>query len=259
MMNSAKTCIIASLLAFFGYQPLMAADYTCSITIRGGEIYSTCQEPVEIVQRDDANGRAIVRVDMQSMGNWNCLNATAVIANPEGWVLNVGNSPTNNGYGGDGATFSNDSETEIVVPSGASSGVLHLYHNDYSVGPYPMMTVDELISDFSIMKLSFGDQYFHAKSSASPKTRHFFKDGQSTETSQDYSKLKWMLSHQETKNVTLWSQFIYRLGGSDDEAGRNDFIYWIGINTVVNSTIGSRVGSGVRKIIITVTTDACGS
>lgn len=39
---------------------------------------------------------------------------TAIVCDPEGWTLHVGDSPSNNGFGGDAAQFTNDAELQIV-------------------------------------------------------------------------------------------------------------------------------------------------
>lgn len=253
-MIRTKSIILLSVIAFFGYQPLMAADYSCFIKIGDGEISSTCQDPITIVNQDEANGRAIVQADMRSMDNWKCLKTVAVIRKPAGWV---GNSPTNNGYGGDGGTFSNDSEMQIVIPSGAKSGVLSLYHNDYSAGPYPMMIIDDMTSQISILELSFGDQHFQMEDICLHNTRGYDRHNRENETSRISKNWNRKNHCRESKNVTLFSEFIYRLGGNDNEAGRNDYRYWIGINTVATSLHGSRVGSGIKIMILTVSTEAC--
>jgi hypothetical protein len=236
----------------------LAADYSCSITIRNDGVVSTCQEPITIVDQDDADGRAVVRVDMQSMQNWQCFKAVAVIYEPEGWVINVGNSPTNNGYGGDGTSFSNDSEMQIVVPTDGENGILSLYHNDYSDGPYPMMVVDDMISHFSVLELSIGDQYFYAENKGASDIKQLFEGHHSRDIRKSYKNHKRKRFCRDSKNVKLLSDVIYRLGGNDYEAGSNDFIYWIGINRVIGPT-GNRIGSGIKKITLTVSTDACGS
>ena len=57
--------------------------------------------------------RGVIEVDM---GEFECLQMEVEVKKAQGWVLNFGNSPTNNGFGGDAATFQHDSEFEIFVP-----------------------------------------------------------------------------------------------------------------------------------------------
>ncbi len=132
-----------------------------------------------------------------------------------------------------------------------------LYHNDYSEGPYPMMIVDDIISQFSILELSFGDQYFQMEDIYLNNTRAYDGNNLDDEISRISKNWTGKRHYREAKNVTLLSEFIYRLGGNDDEAGLNDFRYWIGINTVVSNLHGSRVGTGVKAMILTVSTEDC--
>jgi hypothetical protein len=57
-----------------------------------------------------ASGMATAAIDLT---NFREAYISAQICNPTGWVLNIGDSPSNNGGSGDGGEFSNDAELEI--------------------------------------------------------------------------------------------------------------------------------------------------
>jgi hypothetical protein len=69
---------------------------------------STCSGP--IVSQMMGSGQAVFQVDLTGFSQ---LYLALTICDPTDWVLNIGNSPSNNGAGGDAAQFSNDSELQI--------------------------------------------------------------------------------------------------------------------------------------------------
>ena len=90
--------------------------------------------------------RGVIDVDM---GEWQCLQMDVDVKKAQGWVLNFGNSPTNDGFAGDGGDFTHDSEFEIFVPGptpgppggplplpgSQTPGALNVYTNDLAAPP----------------------------------------------------------------------------------------------------------------------------
>ena len=52
-----------------------------------------------------------------------------------------------------------------------------------------------------------------------------------------------------TRNVALQSENVFRLGGADDEAGVNDYLYCVGLNRIVQSD-WFRIGTGVKSVSV---------
>ena len=83
---------------------------------------TTCAAP--IVATFGA-GEATVAIDMTGLAE---LEIDTQICDPMGWVLHLGDSPSDNGYGGDSGQFSNDAEIQLqgtqldVFPNQMASG-----------------------------------------------------------------------------------------------------------------------------------------
>ncbi len=223
-----KTLSIALIILGFALSKGTSAE-TFECTLRLDVFRTSCTYPVLIEEINQDASRALVSVDMSE--GWQCLKMRAVVMEPEGFLLNIGNSPTNNGGGGDGSTFSNDSELDVIVTEANSGGVLRAYANDFSNGPrlpggsgaQPILRIDDFLAPFRRIDFEIGDQCLYAKG---------------------------------RKNSTLQSEFIYRLGGLDEEAGENDFTYWVGVNRVITG-LSSRNGSGVQRVRFVLSTDPC--
>lgn len=73
---------------------------------------------------------------------------------PTGWVVNIGDSATNNGWGGDAATQSNDAEAQIFNQD------LTVYASDYGqagvVATHPGAAIAGSYNDFFIVDKWFG-------------------------------------------------------------------------------------------------------
>ena len=135
------------------------------------------------------------------MSGWQCFWIEAEINDPEGWIINVGNSYSNNGGGGDSGDFTNDSELEItfdeeLVPESEGQGLLRVFDNGYNTQVVPVLKIGDFISEHkSIVQMGIGDQCVNVT----------------------------------PRNVALQSENVFRLGGADDEAGVNDYLYWVGL------------------------------
>jgi hypothetical protein len=161
--------------------------------------------------------QAVVQIDMSTYSVLEMkIEVPAPLAlSPTGWILNIGNSPSNNGYGGDGGDFANDSELQIF------NGQISVYGDDYSIGnpqvPRPMQTVDGFISGAGdIIRVEVTDQQLSVENSRTGRT------------------------------LSIPSSYLFRLGGIDKEASRNDYIYYAAFNRTIGDA--TRTGSGVVKV-----------
>lgn len=161
------------------------------------------------------------------------LTMSVMFKDPNGWVLNVGDSSTNNGYGGDRATFYNDAEMQIVNTN--MSGYFNQFNfldpytnsctpscNPYPLPyPYPSFSMNRVLlpTGTTIAKFVIKDQFFNANFSAT--------------------------------NVpfTLQNPYFLRLIGKDLEqpSGLNDKIWYAGVNRVIYGP-GARIGKGALRI-----------
>ncbi len=80
----------------------------------------TCSSPA-ISASPITNGQMTASIDMRG---FTALQITLEACDSNGWTFHLGDSPTNDGYGGDAASTSNDAELQIV------SGNLAVYGND---------------------------------------------------------------------------------------------------------------------------------
>ena len=78
--------------------------------------------------RRSANGQAVMKLtlDPRRTGYTRAIFDVSYTEAPIGWTVNIGDSPSNNGYGGDGGDQSNDAEMVI------NDGALIVYGNDYT-------------------------------------------------------------------------------------------------------------------------------
>lgn len=168
-----------------------------------------------------ALSQAVMKINM---ANHQALEMKIEVQNPGGdWLLNIGNSPSNNGAGGDGGDFSNDSEIDITKDT---EWKLRVYGNDYSTGagiPRPLLVTNEFI------------------------TREFIDSGKETIRVKIGDERLWIKSEVRGNEAALFeNEYIFRLGATDDECGGVDYQYYVAFNR----TIGSpwRTGTGVTKV-----------
>ncbi|XP_046341934.2 uncharacterized protein LOC124122831 [Haliotis rufescens] len=71
--------------------------------------------------------RGVLKLSFGAPGSANRKNKVLIdmwFSNPSGWVFNIGDSPTNNGYGGDSGTTSRDAEIQ------GTGSTFRIYGND---------------------------------------------------------------------------------------------------------------------------------
>lgn len=236
-----------------------ATEYDCFVEFEHGSttFYSSCQPPIALDEGEFTPHDAVVIVDMS---DWQCLRVAAKIRDPQGWVMNIGNSYSNNGGAGDIGDFSNDSEFDItfdetLVPESKGQGLLRVFDNDYTVQAIPILKIGEFIDEHrSGIRIEIGDQCLRVRTCGKSLHRGAAVEPQGFLGPSDKAHRFTIVN----RNATLQSEYIFRLGGADAEAGKNDFRYWVGLNRVVQSD-SNRSGKGVQKVFFTLSTDACES
>jgi hypothetical protein len=197
---------------------------SCHFDFNTGE--NTCQPPCAVVWPYEPNGgidwalkQAVMEIDMEGQ---QALEMKIEISDPGGnWLLNVGNSTSNNGAGGDGGHFSNDSEFDMAK---STDWELNVYGNDYSIGdgiPRPLLRIlDFLDEGADTIRVKIGDGCLWIKTE---------------------------LNGQKLNEVTLFdNDYIFRLGAPDEECDCLDYQYYAAFNRVIHSS--ARTGSGVNKV-----------
>lgn len=131
----------------------------------------------------------------------------------EGHMLNIGDSVTNNGFGGDGATQSRDSEAQVV------NGDLTVFGDD-TVPPEKekvLASVKEFVRPGSQITLEIADNFF-----------------------------SW--HNNDGANGSITSEHLFCLSGQEDKEGKVNYDIFIGLNQVVAGNY--RSGKGVKKVLI---------
>ena len=173
------------------------------------------------------NGKSV----LLSLDECGCYTIIIEIKGPNGWWLNLGNSPTNNGSGGDSSTFSYDSELDMHNTRLMISG------NDYDYRKCPTL------SHPYVKIRNFVDP---ARDKITIQVHDGFVRIESASTGNIVTLPECLTP--ECVQVEQPCIFACGYGRYDQEQhGPNDSIYWLGLNQVVD---GSRSGSGVVSATI---------
>lgn len=151
-------------------------------------------------------------------------------ARPNGMTVNIGDSATNNGHGGDGSTQNNDAEMQIgVTPtdpsiSAALRNDMIVYGNDYFHNGNPLLEVSDIVtannttSTAKLVSLVVSNQY-----------------------------LQW--NNNNGVSGFMNSPFLYALAGQADGEGPVNYDIFAGFNRSIGSP--DRWGTGVSEVTIT--------
>jgi Ca2+-binding RTX toxin-like protein len=134
---------------------------------------------------------------------------------PSGWTVNLGDSASNNGYGGDAGTQSRDAEMQIV------NGGMAVYGNDYNTPP--------------------------AGSLPQGNVPNFVTNGSRIELEVSNEKLAWD-NKSGLQNSLTWP-YLYALNGQPDDEGPVNSEIYAGFNRVISGPF-DRIGSGASKVTI---------
>lgn len=175
--------------------------YRCTYDTQHGT--SDCAGAVTTM--DGTPAAPVAQIDLS---NFRELELTLHLCNPRGWVLNLGDSPSNNGYGGDSGQFSNDAEVQVV------NEALGVYSNDFN---------PEGGAHLLYQNASFGSL------SGCVVRRLLVRDGQLQSPS---------------PVISLQSPYLLRLDGQDQE-GPPDRRWFLALNRVIANT--ERSGTGLHR------------
>ncbi|XP_046585035.1 uncharacterized protein LOC124292007 [Haliotis rubra] len=160
--------------------------------------------------------KGVLKLSFGAPGSANRKNKVLIdmwFNNPSGWVFNIGDSPTNNGYGGDGATTSRDAEIQ------GTSSTFRIYGNDQNSPAGGILLtrsniitnrLSVIIADGLVIWNNWGSEF----------------------------------------NYYLNTNLLYALNGqSDSEGGSPNYDIYFGINRSIGS--GGRVGTGLCHAYVT--------
>jgi hypothetical protein len=152
-------------------------------------------------------GRFVIGLDLEKNKVYNKVVYEITYGDhPTGWLLNIGDSSTNNGYGGDSRTQSNDAELQII------NGMMSVYCNDYGSS-----------------RLLFSEPNC---APANGKIRIEISNNKVT-----------YYNYQTNISKTWTSPYLFALNGQSDKEGAPNYKLYTGINRVVDGDY--RFGSGI--------------
>jgi hypothetical protein len=134
---------------------------------------------------------------------------------PSGWTVNIGDSVSNNGYGGDAYNQSRDAEMQIV------NGGMAVYGNDYNTP--------------------------RGGSLSQGNVPNFVTNGSRVELEVSNEKLAW--DNKSGLQNSLTSPYLYALNGQPDDEGPVNSEIYAGFNRVISGPF-DRIGSGASKVTI---------
>ncbi|MCC6748886.1 MAG: hypothetical protein IT371_14605 [Deltaproteobacteria bacterium] len=160
-------------------------------------------------------------------------------------VLNLGDSPGNDGFGGDDGRRSNDSELELRCNSGPSSCVMAIYGNDYATGGSPSPLVPPLSGFVSLA--GCGKYRLQVRHNRIEALR--LVGGVA-------SSLKAVapapLPGARPCSIFCLFQEDEEAGAADPGALAGDGDLYLGLNRAVSLVNASRVGAGVTGAVVTI-------
>lgn len=138
--------------------------------------------------------------------------------NHSGWLINIGDSETNDGFGGDAGTQNNDSEFQLLNYSG------RIYGSDYT-------PADQVID---------GNRLLY-------ENNNLLNGNTSLNISLANNTLNYSTAN---SGETYQSPYIFALDGqADNSSGGVNYSTWFSFNRSINNS--SRTGNGVENVTIT--------
>lgn len=191
------------------------ANVDCEIDLVGNRVGN--RRPAAIsAQSGPANGQAVVKITLDP-AKTEYRKASIEILYGEvstGWTLNIGDSPSNNGYSGDAADQSHDGEAQIL------DGNLAVFGDDH-------MAADP----------KTGKVLAEAKGLVRPEGSVTFEVSN--------NRLEW--KNDQGVQGQISSPYIFSLDGQEDTEGPPNYDIFVGFNQVVS---GGRDGRGAQRIRI---------
>ena len=105
-------------------QPALPADaiYWCVIGINPAS--NDCTDGVVVPQPTISINQRRAQVNLRKGFDWQTFVLRVETCNPSGWTVHIGDSPSNNGFGGDGADTQHDAEAQAL------NNILSVYESD---------------------------------------------------------------------------------------------------------------------------------
>ena len=205
-------------------RPTRVEPVTCEIDLDSGRNNCGGISAVQYIDMDRASRRAsdgqavlMLTLDPRRTGYTRAAFEVFYNETPQGWTVNIGDSQTNNGHGGDGATQSNDAEAVML------EGSLIVYANDYvpsrhtTDGHREFAYYDDMVRGEESIYFEVSNQTFMFDSPGG--------------------------------NETLSSQYLYALSGQSDREGRTNYDIFAAFNRTVSDA--GRSGVGASRVILT--------
>lgn len=177
---------------------------------------------VTYVEDSPGSGRYLATINLRPDGYAPKSRATFYIyygANPSGYLINIGDSITNNAGGGDAGTQSNDAEVEIV------DGVLKVFYNDtgtQALGTAVQRVQNGAAAPYGCIKVEISNN--------TVKYTNF--------------------NTNETFTETVSQPYSFALDGRADSEGPVNYTIYLGINRVVDGDYRSGSGVDIVNIIL---------
>lgn len=213
------------------------AAYQCNIDVVGG--IHDCN-PAIISPSNAGGGRWTATANMNSGNSYRRMDVFAQVCNPTGWWLHLGDSPTNDGWGGDSSTTDHDAEAHI------------LDDEFFFYSAYDHLRSKTIQSEVSRDSVAGGCRTvqmtsYHAVGSNDSTVR--FDGGLGRIDVTSIAGLRLGYAACGAANSTQRS-----IECDWENAGLNQQYNWhVGINRML--TNAARVGSGVQQVCIRLTTD----
>lgn len=173
---------------------------------------SDCRGPVEVLSLENQQG--LLRLDMRKFKRASF--EIEYCSDPTGITVDIGDSITNNGFGGDAATQSNDAETQVVTDSNGTT--LSAFGRDGTpTQGRPIVTANGVASSGSLLRIGVANDH-----------------------------VDWF---SDVSSASVDSQWLYALAGQPDTEGPVNFDIFAAFNRVVSGT-PDRTGTGVCQVTI---------
>ena len=188
-----------------------AENKPCRLVIDSGLFENPSEQPVEVIAGPEDQW-AVMKVNLDSFQGVRIRVRYGEDDAPGPWSLNIGDSRTNNGYGGDSGTQTHDSEIQI------NGDTMSIWGSD----------VMELKEDRCLRTVD-----------------DFVGRGQSVEFQITNERVEWTSPQGKGE---LESPFLFALQGQPDREGPVNRDIYVGVNRVVAGT--SRAGHGAASVEI---------
>ncbi|MGL5065726.1 MAG: Calx-beta domain-containing protein [Microcoleus sp.] len=189
------------------------------IDLKTGKVIGQSNSFISLVNPpSDSNRDSWLEASVKIQFNGNVKKAKLIVEyekKPSGWTVNLGDSPSNNGYGGDASTQSRDAEMQIVNQN------LAVFGNDYNTpagGELTQGKVPNFVNNSSRVELEISNE-----------------------------QLTW--DNKKGIKNTLSSPYLYAIKNQPDATGAINSEIYAGFNRVISGP-GNRIGSGANKVTI---------